>query len=229
VSTLAWDADRKEGHLEWLREPYRGARSRHPSTRRAAPNHGDRNMKRRSLLLVAGAGALAACSTPGKGPADPAAKRREIDAAVDGALADLYAGTKGARELAAKANGILVFPEVVSAGFVVGGSYGQGALRKGGVTVGYYSVGAGSVGLLAGAQTKSMILLFMTPEALQKFESSNGWTVGADASVAVFDAGAAASVSSETARAPIIGFVRSKAGLMANLSLDGTKFNKLTL
>jgi len=186
-------------------------------------------MRRRSLLLVAGAGALAACSTPGKGPADPAARRREIDAAVDGALANLYANTKGARELAAKADGILVFPEIVSAGFVVGGSYGQGELRKAGVTVGYYSIGAGSVGLLAGAQTKSMILLFMTPESLRKFESSNGWTAGVDSSVVVFDTGAAASVSTETARTPIIGFVRSTAGLMANLSLDGTKFNRLAL
>jgi len=186
-------------------------------------------MKRRSLLLIAGAGAVAACSTPGEGAADPAAKRREIDAAADVALADLYASAKGSRELAAKANGILVFPKVVSAGFVVGGSYGQGVLRKGGASVGYYSVGAGSVGLLAGAQTKAMYLLFMTPDALQKFESSQGWTIGADASVVVLDAGAAASVTSDTARAPIIGFVRSTAGLMANLSLDGTKFSKLAL
>ena len=128
-------------------------------------------MKRRNVLLACSAGWVAACSTTGEAPADPGAKRREIDAAVDGALADLYAGTKGSRDLAAKAQGILVFPKVVSAGFVVGGSYGQGALRKGGATAGYYSVGAGSVGLLAGAQTKAMYLLFMTPEALQKFES----------------------------------------------------------
>src|SRR5262245_24742577 len=186
-------------------------------------------MKRRSLLLACGAGALAACSTPGEGPSDPAAKRREIDAGVDGALADLYASTKGSRELAAKAQGILVFPRVVSAGFIVGGSYGQGALRKGGATAGYYSVGAGSAGLLAGAQTKAMYLMFMTQEALQKFESSNGWTAGGDASVAVVDEGAAARFDTETARKPVVGYVRSTGGLMANLSLDGTKFNKLTI
>ena len=186
-------------------------------------------MKRRNVLLVCGAGLVAACSTPGEGSSDPAAKRREIDAGVDGALADLYAGTKGSRDLAAKAQGILVFPKVVSAGFIVGGSYGQGALRKGGATAGYYSVGAGSVGLLAGAQTKAMYLLFMTQEALQKFEASNGWTAGADASVVVLDEGAAGRVDTESARTPIIGYVRSTAGLMANLSLDGTKFNKLTL
>ena len=186
-------------------------------------------MKRRNLLLACSAGLIAACSTPGEGPADPAAKRRAIDAEVDGALADLYAATPTARELASKAQGILVFPKIVSAGFIVGGSYGQGALRKGGATAGYYSVGAGSVGLLAGAQSKAMYLLFMTTEALQKFESSKGWTAGADASVVVVDEGAAARVDTKTAQAPVIGFVRSTAGLMANLSLDGTKFNKLTL
>lgn len=186
-------------------------------------------MKRRNVLLACSAGWVTACSTTGENPADPGAKRREIDAAVDGALADLYAGTKGSRDLAAKAQGILVFPKVVSAGFVVGGSYGQGALRKGGATAGYYSVGAGSVGLLAGAQTKAMYLLFMTPEALQKFESSNGWTAGGDASVVVVDEGVAGRIDTENVRTPIIGYVRSTAGLMANLSLDGTKFNKLTL
>jgi lipid-binding SYLF domain-containing protein len=185
-------------------------------------------MKRRTLLL-AGCAGIAACSTPGEGPADPAAKRREIDAAVDGALADLYAKTPSAREMASKARGILVFPKVVEAGFIVGGSYGQGALRKAGATSAYYSVGSGSAGLLAGAQSKAVYLMFMTQEALQKFESSNGWTAGADASVAVVDEGAAARVDTRTATAPVVGYVRSTAGLMANLSLDGTKFNKLTL
>lgn len=186
-------------------------------------------MKRRTLLLATSAGMLSACSTPGEGPADPAAKRREIDAEVDSALADLYAKTPSAREMAAKARGILVFPKVVSAGFVVGGSYGQGALRKGGASAGYYSVGAGSVGLLAGAQSKAMYLLFMTQDALKKFEDSKGWTAGVDASVVMLDEGAAASASTRTMAAPVIGYVRSTEGFMANLSLDGTKFNKLTL
>lgn len=183
-------------------------------------------MKRRDLLLFAGTGALAACSsTP---TADPAAKRREIDAGVDNALAELFR-TPGARELADKAQGILVVPKVVSAGFVVGGSYGEGALRKRGVTTGYYSVGSGSVGLLAGAQSKAIYMLFMTQEAMQKFEAANGWTVGADASVVVLEAGADARVDNKTAQAPIIGFVRNQQGLMANVSFDGTKFNRLSL
>jgi lipid-binding SYLF domain-containing protein len=184
-------------------------------------------MQRRSLLLAAGIALASGCSTGGT--ADPGAKRREIDAAVDNALSQLYADAGGARELTSKARGVLVFPNVVSAGFVVGGSYGQGALRQAGTTSGYYSVSAGSVGLLAGAQTKALYLLFMTQDALQNFEASPGWTVGADASVVLGDRGADAQLDTRTAQAPIIGFVRSKEGLMANLSIDGTKVNKLAL
>jgi lipid-binding SYLF domain-containing protein len=191
-------------------------------------------MRRRSLLLfagVAGAAVATGCSTttPGDKVGDDNAKRRKIDAGVDGALAQLFNSVPGSRDLAGKAAGVLVFPDVVSAGFIVGGSYGQGALRKAGTTTAYYSVGAGSVGLLAGAQSKAMYLLFMTPESLKKFEASEGWTAGADASVAIAEVGADASVSSKTAKAPIIGFVQTNGGFMANLSLDGTKFNKLPL
>lgn len=187
-------------------------------------------MKRREILLIGGATLIAGCSTTSGGSsADPAAKRRALDAEVDGAISQLVAASPEAGELAGRAQGVLVFPSVVTAGFVVGGSYGQGALRKHGVTVAYYSVSAGSIGLLAGAQSKAMYLLFMTQEAMQKFESSPGWTAGADASVALAQMGADAHISTETVKAPIIGFVRTNAGFMANLSFDGTKFNKIEL
>jgi lipid-binding SYLF domain-containing protein len=189
--------------------------------------------KRRFLTLAAGTalvGVTTACSTtsPDKDP-DPASRRRTINAKVDEALTNLYAQAAGSRELAAKAKGVLVFPSVVSAGFMVGGSYGEGALRKGGMTTGYYSTGGASVGLLAGAQAKAVYLLFMNDEALAKFEASKGWTAGVDASVAVADAGASASVDTATGQKPIMGYVLVTGGLMANLSFDGTKFTKLDL
>jgi lipid-binding SYLF domain-containing protein len=190
-------------------------------------------MIHRRTLVLAGSGitlTLVGCGTATKGSdANPAEKRQQIDSAVDSALSNLYAKAAGSKELVDKAQGVLVIPKVVSAGFIVGGSYGQGSLRKHGVTAGYYSVGAGSVGLLAGAEEKSIYMLFMNNEVLQKFESSKGWTAGADASVALADMGAAARVDTKTAQQPIIGFVITNAGLMANLSLDGTKFNKLDL
>ena len=127
----------------------------------------------------------------------PVAKRHSIDANVDSALARLYAQDPSSRELVGKARGVLVFPSIVSAGFVVGGSYGQGALRVHGRTTEYYSTAAGSVGLLAGAESKSVYLLFMTDEALDKFRASKGWTVGADASVTLVNVGANAQVDTQ--------------------------------
>ncbi|MGY4829721.1 BPSL1445 family SYLF domain-containing lipoprotein [Sphaerotilaceae bacterium SBD11-9] len=186
-------------------------------------------MYRRTLLLAAGSSAFVGCTTTSSTASDAAAKRAEINAEVDRALADLYKQATGSRELVATARGVLVFPKVLSAGFVVGGSYGQGALRKGASTVGYYSMGAGSVGLLAGAQSKAVYLLFMTQEALAKFEASSGWTAGVDASVAAVNVGATAQATSQTVQQPVIGYVLTNAGLMASLSFDGTKVNKLEL
>ncbi len=163
------------------------------------------------------------------GGADPSVKRQSIDANVDGALSRLYEKSPGARELVSKARGTLVFPSVVSAGFVVGGSYGQGALRMRGAPEEYYSLAAGSVGLLAGADSKVVVLLFMTQEALDKFESSKGWTVGADAGVTLVTVAANVEIDSKTAQQAIIGFVMTNGGLMANVSLEGAKFSRLML
>src|SRR3982751_4199161 len=192
----------------------------------------ENDMKKR-LFLVAAAALLtiSGCSTtgPGSGSADPAAKRTAIDAAVDNALSNLYGQAEGSRELVGKAKGVLVFPSVVSAGFVVGGSYGQGALRVGGRSTGYYSTAAGSVGLLAGAESKAVYILFMTDEALNKFTASQGWTAGVDASVTLVNVGASAAANTETARQAVIGYVLTKGGLMANLSFDGTKVTRIDL
>ena len=193
-------------------------------------------MKTRFLAVASAAalaiGAITGCSTTTTTPraADTSAtKRHAVDADVDAALARLYAQDPSARELVAKARGTLVFPSVVSAGFVVGGSYGQGALRVHGHTSEYYSTAAGSVGLLAGAEAKSVFLLFMTDEALAKFRASNGWTAGADASVAMMRTGANAAVDSATLQQAVIGYVITKGGLMANLSLEGTKVSPLEM
>jgi lipid-binding SYLF domain-containing protein len=184
-------------------------------------------MKRRDVLLLAGTGLLAGCSSIGS--TDAGAKRREIDGAVDRAVGELVTNARGARGLIDKAQAVLVFPQVLTVGLVAGGSYGEGALRKGPQTLGYYSIGSGSVGLLAGAQTKALYVLFMTGDALQRFQAGSGWTAGADASVVMLDAGAEVRMDTSAAQAPVIALVRSQQGLMANLSLDGTKFTRLDL
>jgi lipid-binding SYLF domain-containing protein len=185
-------------------------------------------------FLAAGASVAAlslttGCTTTGSGSGDPEARRKSIDAGVDSALARLYQQVGGSQELVSRSAGVLVFPSVLSGGFVVGGSHGQGALRKGGKTVGYYSLTAASVGLLAGAQSKSLFILFVTQDALNRFEASSGWTAGVDGSVALLSVGANARVTTQEVQQPIVGFVLTNAGLMADLSLNGSRINRLSL
>src|SRR5258705_8343128 len=129
-------------------------------------------MKRRDLIATAGMFALAlgACSTtPSPAAADTASSRQEIDSGVNAALARLYADTAGTKETVAGAKAVLVVPRVVSAGLVIGGSYGRGALRIGDRTEGYCRATGASLGLVAGAESSDIFLLFMTDKALEKF------------------------------------------------------------
>lgn len=174
--------------------------------------------------------ALAACTTTGpKSSGTSASKRQEINAGVDSTLSRLYSTVQGSREMANNAKGILVFPNVLEAGFVIGAQHGEGALRVGNATQGYYSLTGGSIGWQAGAQSRAVIIMFMDQEQLNKFRNSNGWSAGADASVAVAKVGATGAVDTNTARQQVVAFFLTNAGLMANLSLQGTKITKLDL
>lgn len=188
-------------------------------------------MKRIQSIAAMAAMALltAACTTTPNTVTESSmdAKRVGLDANVQSALKSLDTQVPGSRELVRKARGILVFPTVVSAGLVVGGSHGRGALLANGVTVGYYSSTAVSVGLLAGAESKAVYVLFMTQDALDKFKSSKGWTAGVDASVTLLKVGADGAVDTQTVQAPIVGFALTNGGLMANLSIEGSKFSKI--
>lgn len=179
--------------------------------------------------LTALGGITAGCTTTSGASGDPAARRQAIDSAVNSALSRLYREAKGSEEMVRSARGVLVFPNFVSAGFVVGGSHGQGAMRQGGKTSGYFRMTEASVGLLAGAQSQAVFILFMTQEVLNRFESSRGWTAGADGSVALLTVGADARVTTRTAQQPIVGFVLTNGGLMANLSLNGNRVTPLDL
>jgi lipid-binding SYLF domain-containing protein len=194
-------------------------------------------MQRREFMLktaatLAAGGLVAGCTTastgtvtaPGSAPRDD---RSQIDAGVDSTLTRLYSAVPESRELAAKASGILVFPNVIAAGLVVGGQYGKGALQVKKSTVGYYSLTSASVGLQVGAQSKSIILLLMTQDVLDKLRTSPGWSVGVDASVALIKVGANGAIDASTATGPVLAFVLTNAGLMANLSLEGTRITPL--
>lgn len=177
------------------------------------------------LFLVLASG----CTTTGPGSGDPDTRRRAIDANVDNALARLFGQVDGSEQLVGRARGVLVFPSVLEAGFIVGASRGQGALRVGGKTISYHATTSGSLGLQAGAQSTAVFLLFMTDDALRRFQNSSGWTVGADASVTLIAVGASAQVTTATAQQPVIGYVLSNSGLMAGVSLDGARITRLDL
>ena len=122
---------------------------------------------------------------------------------------------------------MLVFPEVTKAAIGIGGSYGEGALIAGDRTAGYYSITSASAGLQLGAQKVAQIIMFMTPEALNKFRNSSGWEAGANAQVTMIDQGKAANISSVMANNPVIAFVFAQKGLMGDLSVQGSKITKL--
>jgi lipid-binding SYLF domain-containing protein len=184
-------------------------------------------------LFIASLAAVAVfavgCTVSGSGTGDPAARRKAIDAAVDSSLSTLFQQVPDSRDLVGRAAGVLVFPNVMEAGFVFGASRGQGALRVGGKTVSYHATTSGSFGLQAGAQSTAVILLFMTQDALQRFQNSRGWTVGADASVTLLTVGATAQMTTATAQQPVIGYVLSNRGLMAGVTIDGARITQLNL
>jgi lipid-binding SYLF domain-containing protein len=156
-----------------------------------------------------------------------AATAGEIDKAVNLALEKLYASTPAAAELAKVCKGVLVFPDIVKAGLIVGGQYGEGALRIDGKTVGYYNTVAASYGLQAGAQTFGYAMFVMNDSALNYLKKSQGWEVGVGPTVVVMDEGLAKSLTTSTAKDDIYAFIFGQKGLMAGLSLQGSKITRI--
>jgi len=157
----------------------------------------------------------------------PAKTAKEIDASVDVAIERFYKQVKGAKEFVKTSKGMLVMPNVVKGAFIVGGEYGEGALRIGRKTVDYYNTVSGSIGFQIGGQSKDIILLFMTDEALNQFRASKGWEAGIDGNVALISVGAGERADTTTLKDPIVGFVFDAKGLIADISLKGAKFTKL--
>jgi lipid-binding SYLF domain-containing protein len=171
---------------------------------------------------------LSAFGIAGAGVTDSEARSRAaIDADVGTTLREFEWRIGGARELLAKSAAVLVFPSVIKAGMGVGGEYGEGALLVRGRTVGYYNTIAASVGFQFGAQARSVIIAFMTSEALAGFRRVKGWKVGVDGSVALITVGIGGSIDSSKIVSPIVGFIFDGKGLMYNLTLEGSKITKI--
>lgn len=176
-------------------------------------------LTRRSLLAAAAVAALA--------PAAMAETAVEINANVDAALETLFATVQGSKELAARARGVLIMPDVIKGGLIVGGSYGEGALRIAGETAGYYSVASASIGYQIGVQKTSHAVFFMTEKALSGFQNASGWELGADAEFTVPGDGISLNLDSTTAKKPIIAVIFAQDGLLAGASLKGAKYTKI--
>jgi len=171
----------------------------------------------RILTLVAAISVASGCATPASA----------INRNADQSVQNFRQQVNGADVFLNQAAGYLVFPKVYKAGVGVGGETGEGVLRVGGSSVGYYRIAAGSVGFQFGAQAKSVVIVFMTRDALDRFRKSEGWRVGVDGSVALVDVGVGKTIDSNNVRDPIVGFIYGAKGLMYNLTLEGTKFTKV--
>lgn len=179
--------------------------------------------RRRSFsiaLALALAGLTSLSSSEGAG-------RANIDASVDATVSNFYRHVRGSRELVRDAAAVLVFPTVVKAGIGIGGEYGEGALLVRGKTVDYYNTASASIGFQLGAETRSVVIVFMTEDAFASFQRSDGWKIGVDASVALINIGAGGSIDTSRLSNPIVGFIFDEKGLMYNLTLEGSKISRM--
>jgi lipid-binding SYLF domain-containing protein len=183
----------------------------------------DRTMTRLIKLVIALGivGAMSASTTA------MAASAAEIDVRVKETIEEFKKNVNGAEVFLQQASGYLVFPKVYKVGVGIGGETGEGALLIGSEVVDYYRTSSGSVGFQLGAQARSIVIVFMTEESLNKFRNSEGWKVGIDGSVALIDLGAGKTIDSKNIKDPVVGFIFGSKGLMYNLTLEGTKIHKL--
>jgi lipid-binding SYLF domain-containing protein len=137
------------------------------------------------------------------------------------------AGTVSAKSLGEMASGVLVFPNIVKGGLLIGGQFGNGALVKDGKTAGYYRTVAVSYGLQVGAQSFGYALFFMNEAALGYLDRSGGWEIGVGPTLTVLDKGAARSFSTTTAKDDIYAVFFDQKGLMAGIGIQGSRISKI--
>jgi lipid-binding SYLF domain-containing protein len=155
-----------------------------------------------------------------------ASTRAEIDGEVANALRTLRA-QENTRPLFDQAKSILIFPRILSGGFIVGGQYGQGALIEGDRTVGHYNIAGASFGFTIGAQVSGLAMFFMTDAARAALDAASGWEIGTGPTVVALNAGLQANVTSTTLTEPVYEVSFSQQGLMASLAINGSKITRI--
>ena len=152
---------------------------------------------------------------------------KEIDAAIESSLNRFTEEIQGAESYLEGARGILVIPRMWKAGVLLGFEFGEGALIVDGIKIQYYKALTTSVGLQVGVGSKDLIIIFFDDTAMDNFLYSSGWEVGVDGAVAFLSRGAVGAVNTNTFKDPIVGFVFGQKGLLAGVSMEGTKFTKI--
>ena len=156
-----------------------------------------------------------------------AASEADLNKDSDQALATLYKLHPFAEKLSHDAKAILIFPNMVKAGLIFGGAYGEGELQQGSKVDGYYNSVTGSWGFQAGAQSYSYVVFLMNAKALRYIHQSHGWEIGVGPTVVVVDQGMAKNLSTSTLKDDAYAFIYSQQGLMAGVSLEGTKISRI--
>jgi lipid-binding SYLF domain-containing protein len=156
-----------------------------------------------------------------------AATAEDLNADARQELKILYKSTPTAETLSKQAKAILVFPKIIKAGLVFGGSYGEGVLMKGTQVADYYNSVSGSWGLQAGAQTYGYVVFLMTDKAVKYLTETKGWEIGVGPTVVVVVEGIAKNLSSSTLKDDAYAFITDQQGLMAGVSIEGTKISQI--
>jgi lipid-binding SYLF domain-containing protein len=173
-------------------------------------------------------GLLTAAMAPALMPATAVAAATKADLNQDATqvLNTLYRTNPTAKAIGANAKAILVFPSIVKAGLVFGGAYGEGVLIKGGPDS-YYNSFSGSWGLQAGAQSYAYVVFLTSDKAVQYLKDTQGWEIGVGPTVVVVDEGVAKNLTTSTLKDDAYAFVFDQKGLMAGVSIEGTKISRI--
>jgi lipid-binding SYLF domain-containing protein len=156
-----------------------------------------------------------------------AASAEDLNRQSDEALQQLYKTSPLAADLAGKARAVLVFPNIVKAGFVFGAAYGEGELKRGSKIDGYFNSFTGSWGLQAGAQSYGYAVFLMSKKAEGYIHHSGGWEIGVGPTVVVVDEGVAKNLSTSTLKDDAYAFIFDQQGLMIGISIEGTKITEV--
>jgi lipid-binding SYLF domain-containing protein len=190
----------------------------------AAVTHDTRKPRNATALLALALLVLVAGVTPVLADDLRESQKLVTDAAYTVEAFGTDANMQAFRDMAQKARGMLVVPQLVRAGFIIGGSGGTGALvvrdDKGTWSQpAFYTVGGASFGFQAGVESSEVVMLCMTERGVNSL-LSNQVKLGGDVSVALGPVGAG--IKGETAglSADIVTFSRSK-GLYGGVSLEG--------